>query len=85
LLHEYAAPELVRIPIVVIDRLIQAGTFIRVEPQVGDDWPIDLPSCPKPAVGLISESELEVVDPRCRECAFCEIPDLMTLGGGPCR
>src|SRR5262249_3096476 len=79
LLHEYTAPELENIPVVVSERVGQASALVGIEPKVGDDRPINLHRGAEPARGLISEPVFVVVDPSGGERAFREIPDLMPL------
>ena len=42
LLHEHTTPELIHVPVYVCDRLVETRALVGVEPQVGDDRPIDL-------------------------------------------
>src|SRR5262249_12603099 len=79
LLYEYTAPELENIPVVVSERVGQASALVGIEPQVGDDRPINLLGRSEPSVGLICEPVFVVVDPRGGKRALSEIPDLMPL------
>src|SRR5579871_1311228 len=65
LLHKLESPELVDKPVIVSQRpLVSAGqarAFERIEPDVGEDWPIHLDRAAEPATWLIRETILEVV------------------------
>src|SRR5215470_5350939 len=66
LLHESEAPKLVGVPIVegqgpTITRW-QSSSLIRVQAQIDKDGPIDLHGGSEPAIRLIGEAVLEVVD-----------------------
>src|SRR5262249_50709766 len=77
--YKYKAPELVSIPVVVVDRLVQPGPLERVQPKVDEDWPIRLDSAAEPTVRLIDEPVLEVIDAHRAKRRFGEVKDLVTL------
>src|SRR5579863_10170763 len=64
LLHEYATPEFVLVPIDEAHRLAHAGALVGVEPEVGDERPIDLLGGAEPARRLIGEAILDIIDSR---------------------
>src|SRR5436190_5080380 len=84
LLDKYEAPELVLEPIKVLLGTFlgaivgPAGSLERVQPQVGDIGNVDLRLFPKPAIGLVDESELIVVNAHSANRAFAEIEDFVT-------
>src|SRR5262245_57062295 len=79
LLHEDVAPELVRVPILVEERSLNARPFEGVETQVDEDRPIDLDRATQPAVWLIDEPVLVVADAHRTERRLGEVEDLVAL------
>src|SRR5271157_1358225 len=78
LLYQYEPPELVDVPVEEAERARQTRTLERVQPDVGQDRPVDLDRAANPAVRLIDETVLEVVEAHRAERAFREVEDLMT-------
>src|SRR6516162_10653639 len=84
LLNEHEAPELVRKPVVVIDRAIvlaieHTGALIGVEAQIGQNWPIDLLGGTEPAAGLVGKAILEIVEAYRSQCGFSEIENFVAF------
>ncbi len=84
LLHKNKTPEFVCKPVIVAYRTAlnihrNTGALIWVEPQIGQDRPIDLYRAAKPAIGLIRESVFVVADTRSGERALREVPNLIAL------
>src|SRR6516165_5814870 len=78
LLSEHKAPELVRKPVVIVDRstilaIEHAGALVGIEAQVGQDRPVNLLGGAEPAAWLIREAILEVIDAHCGQRGFSEI------------
>src|SRR5947209_15016498 len=87
LLHEHEPPELVHEPLVEealcavqgpVDRVAEA--LERVEAQVGDRRRVHVDLAAEPAVGLLDEAVLEVVDPYGAERALAEVVDFVAVG-----
>ena len=84
MLHENTAPEFVHVPVDVRHRTSlriysQAGALKRVEPEIGDDRPVDLDRIAEPPGRLIGEPILEVADARSSKRSFSEVPYLVAL------
>src|SRR5262249_27576590 len=79
LLHKHGTPEFKLEPIEVGERFAQTGTFERVEPEIGYEWPINLLGCAKPPVRLIGKPPLEVADPCGRKGTFGEGQSIVAL------
>ena len=80
LLHIREAPELIHEPVLVKHRVLYPGSFEGVEAQIGEDRPVHLDGAAKPAIRLIEEAILEVVDADGSERGLREIEDLVPLG-----
>src|SRR5450755_4310679 len=48
-------------------------------PQIGELWHIGIINCSDPALGLVDELILPVVNAHCAEFGLCKIPDLMSV------
>ena len=87
LLHELETPELVDKPVVESERAPYrrwaARALERIEPEVGEDRPIDLDRAAEPTAGLIGEAILEVVDAHRAQRALGEVEDLVARFDGP--
>src|SRR6476469_3123031 len=83
LLRKLEAPELEGKPVVVGQRPLvavwQPRPLERIEPEIGEDRPIDLDRAAQPAAGLVGETILEVVDAHCAQRAFGEVEDLVAV------
>ena len=77
--YKHEPPKLISIPIVVVDRLVQARSLERVQPKINEDRPIGFYSPTKPTVGLIDEPVLEVIDANRAERRFGKVKYLMAF------
>lgn len=59
--------------------LYNACPLVRVQTQIDQDRPVDLLSGTKPAVGLVGEAVLVVIDPHRTERGFGQVEDLVAL------
>ncbi len=88
LLHEHEAPELIHERIHEealgavqgsVNRITQS--LEGVQSQVGQAWCVDTVLGAEPAIGLLNETILPVVDAHCAEIAFAEVEDLVAGRG----
>ena len=49
----------------------------RIEPEIGQDWPVDMDRSAGPAVGLVDHAEFPVVDANRAQGTFGEVKDLV--------
>src|SRR5206468_5027000 len=79
LLHEDEAPELVHEPVVVGDRSADPRALEGIETEIDENGPVDLDRAAQPAVGLIDEPVLVVVDTYGAQRRLGEVEDLVPL------
>src|SRR5215469_10517588 len=80
LLDEDEAPELVDKPTILVHRLIwQARALERIETKIHKHRHVGLDGATKPALRLIDEAVLEVIDPDGSQRSLGEVNDLVTL------
>src|SRR5882724_499206 len=79
LLHVDKAPELIDEPVIEGQRSDQSSTLEGIEPQIDQDWPVDLHRPAQPALRLIDEAVFIVVDADGPERRFGEVEDLVPL------
>ena len=85
LLQEDEAPELVDEEVRYVFEgprvaLRELHPLERIEPEIGEDRPVELDRSADPAVGLVDQPELPVVDTNRAERAFGEVEDLVAVG-----
>ena len=81
LLDEDEPPELVGIPIVVVDRLVQASSLERVQPKINEDGPVRLNCAAKPTVRLIEKPVFEIVNANRAKRRFGKVNGREAIGG----
>jgi len=81
LLHVDKAPELIDEPVIEGQRSDQSSTLEGIEPQIDQDWPVDLPPSRPTSLAAESISGIIVVDADGPEPSFRRSEDLVPLEG----